>query len=505
MHRFTASVGVSLVLIFSSFGGANLAQAVVTVPTPSTEFAESAPLLITAYQTRLAGTEVAAVEVYNDADEPVDLSDWALWAVTKVSEKIELRVDSVFDGLLLPGEHAVFAQEPNATFQIIEQTANANLLASLEMTYLGVEHNFKSVTATIKDSSDAAYFRTYTSTGYSTASAPFATVPVRPFYDDGLYVPLIAAPEGLKIVEVYPYSSDCAPNDQSVLCGDYVKLWNNSDNIISLDGLVLRTDSNSKNRESSNTITLVGSLPADGYLSIWQTNQGSPLSLTNSGGYVWLEEEWSAQLFEDTMQGYGAAGVSKQGFSYALGADGLWQWSTTPSPDGENKLTPIVEMIVECPEGKYRSPETGRCRTIEEAVNALSTCDEGCERNPVTNRCRKLALATSSLTPCLEGQERNPATNRCRSIAKAIAELLPCDEGYERNPATNRCRKVAGVSTPPAAAFPVIKEGASSINNAGWIAFGVVTLLALGYAVWEWRYELSSWAKRLATTARRQK
>ena len=155
--------------------------------------------------------------------------------------------------------------------------------------------------------------------------------------------------------------------------------------------------------------------------------------------------------------------------------------------------------LVECPSGKYRSPETNRCRAIEEAVNELASCPEGQSRNPATNRCRSVAAPSSvsaSLVPCGEGQERNPLTNRCRSIASAVAELLPCDEGYERNPSTNRCRKIP-LSDVPLAAYPVepMKQTAQSMGM--WWAVAGILAAASAYAVWEWRREITQLVTRI--------
>ncbi len=70
----------------------------------------------------------------------------------------------------------------------------------------------------------------------------------------------------------------------------------------------------------------------------------------------------------------------------------------------------------------------------------LKPCpQENQERNPETNRCR--STETKTLTPCLEGQERNPETNRCRSINSG-PNYVPCGPNQERNPQTNRCRTV---------------------------------------------------------------
>ncbi len=477
------------------FGGATPARALELTKTPSSEFLPTAPVLITGYQTAGAATTLRALEVYNASDVPVSLGDWAVSVVLQDGTSHDIGASTVYRTWLLPRSHVVYSTSPTTTYQLSDDT-QPGAIASIQLRYTAdANTSYKVASAIVKDTTDAAVFRTYTTTGYSTASQPFAATPIRAFYDDGLY----SAPQtagDVQIVEVYPYSSDCAPNDTSVLCSDYVKITNMGSSDISLDDYVLRTDSNSTSPTSSNTFTLAGKLAPGDFMVIHQTDTGQPMSLTNSGGYVWLEDAWGFARYDATLTKYAAATSSEQGLSYAVAADGTWAWSTTPEPLGANVITPPVVAIAECPAGKYRNPDTGRCRTIEETMNELSACDEGYERNPTTNRCRKIATVAATLTPCLEGQERNPVTNRCRSIASAVAELLPCDEGYERNPTTNRCRKVAATDM-PAAAFPVTPVQPTAADTAGWVAFGVVTSLALGYGVWEWRVEIAMLGRRL--------
>lgn len=471
------------------------AYALEVATTPTNEFVASAPLLITGYQLAEGAQNIAAIEVYNASDLPVNLADWAMYAVLRDTSSQLISTVTTYAGWLLPGEHVVYSTSDTTTYRLNSQK-QAAVIGSLELRFTGSGVGYKAAVALMKDQSDLAFFRTYTSTGYSLATQPFSSAPARVFYDDGLYQAPSSA-GALKIVEVYPYGSDCAPNDESIFCGDYIKLMNSGAEAIDLSDFALRTDSSSTSRTAANTFTLGGTLNTGEYLAVYKTDAGSRISLTNSGGYVWLEDAWGMLRFDTTITKYESAGVNEQGYAYALTQDDIWTWTTTPQPTAQNNITVPVVVVAECPDGKYRNPDTGRCRTIEEAVNALSICEEGYERNPVTNRCRKVAtVASATLTPCLEGQERNPATNRCRSIASAVAELLPCEEGYERNPDTNRCRKVNG-SVMPAADFPVAPVKAAAYDAAGWWAFGAVLAVVVGYGAWEWRAEIASFARRV--------
>lgn len=157
------------------------------------------------------------------------------------------------------------------------------------------------------------------------------------------------------------------------------------------------------------------------------------------------------------------------GQSWAL-IDGAWQYTNQPTPGAANKASLYVEaepdatdttVAAPCPAGKYRHPETGRCR----------------------------AVATTTLTPCKDNQYRSEETNRCRTIVAASA-VKPCKDNQYRSEATGRCRNlpVAGV---PDAAFAVQTIKDTGMVFVGWWALGGVGLLAIGYGVWEWHRDIA--------------
>jgi hypothetical protein len=155
-----------------------------------------------------------------------------------------------------------------------------------------------------------------------------------------------------------------------------------------------------------------------------------------------------------------------------------------------NEELGVTTLLAPCPEGKFRNPDTNRCKTFETAVSELQPCDEDEYRNPETNRCNKVSPTTSSLTPCKPGQERNPETNRCRNITSASI-LAPCPEGQERNPETNRCRKIGvlGATTDdiPTVSDIAVEPTAGSIN---WTVIAVAVFGTFGYMIYEWRSEI---------------
>lgn len=160
--------------------------------------------------------------------------------------------------------------------------------------------------------------------------------------------------------------------------------------------------------------------------------------------------------------------------------------------------------LAPCKPGQYRSPETGRCRNIGK-LKTQTPCREGYYRSEITGRCRSIAAtAAKTLKPCPDGKFRNPATGRCKKIAADSDVLKECAEGFERNPKTKRCRKVALASAPKTGFAP---EQVKQVTGAmwGWWVLGGVSLLAVGYAGWQWRWEIGRAAAWLKHTIMRGK
>ena len=149
-----------------------------------------------------------------------------------------------------------------------------------------------------------------------------------------------------------------------------------------------------------------------------------------------------------------------------------------------------------CPAGQYRHPETRRCRKIEVA-KTIAPCKDGYYRSEETGRCRSIASAAAkTLKPCPEGQFRNSSTGRCKKIASTDDIAKECPEGFERNPQTKRCRKIKSANMPTVgSAAAEVKQIAGA--TWGWWVFGGVSLLAVGYGVWQWRWEISQFVGKI--------
>ena len=161
--------------------------------------------------------------------------------------------------------------------------------------------------------------------------------------------------------------------------------------------------------------------------------------------------------------------------------------------------TPPVESP--CPVGQYRHPETRRCRK-NEAEKTITPCKDGYYRSEETGRCRSIvSAAAKTLKPCPEGQFRNSSTGRCKKIASTDDIAKECPEGFERNPQTKRCRKIKSANMPTVgSAAAEVKQVAGA--TWGWWVFGGVSLLAVGYGVWQWRWEISQFVRKIRERVR---
>jgi hypothetical protein len=230
---------------------------------------------------------------------------------------------------------------------------------------------------------------------------------------------------------------------------------------------------------------------------VWELANGT---ISNGGGSVILQRDGA----ETRQYQYINTGVGRV-VNYQIGKnEGVV--SNIPTPGTANQQSTSAEEVLtdaetsqlsDCGAGKYRSPETNRCRTIEVATS-LTPCAADQERNPETNRCRKVATTASTLTPCKAGQERNPETNRCRQVATTASDLKPCAEGQERNPETNRCRKVAAngnLGSPLDGA----QEGSTSSGSSKYTPLVVAALAVgcLGYGLYEYRSELRNMLQKI--------
>lgn len=234
---------------------------------------------------------------------------------------------------------------------------------------------------------------------------------------------------------------------------EYIELFNETSALVDLTGCILKVGSQQQ--------VLSGSIEP-GYkvfygLTLPNSAGGQVMFITNT--YA-VSVTYPANMGDDQAYGY---------------IDGEWQDGLTPTPGAANVLpadTPTDnsdsgEELASCGPGKYRSPETNRCRNASTAALTLVACGPGETRNPETNRCKKTTSSASTLTPCQPGQERSPETNRCRKVASAKT--------------TN----------------PLSNPASTAKKPVSYYVIAVVAALAVAYAIFEYRSQIRNFVVRL--------
>ena len=251
---------------------------------------------------------------------------------------------------------------------------------------------------------------------------------------------------------------------------EFIEIYNPNTNEIALGDYYLMIG---QSLEKKHAFPEGAVVPAQSYLFF--TNSDIKFSLRNDHSQVAI-----FRVNDDSLVG----GIidymnPDDGMSWAV-FDGIWMYTNQPTPGEENRPSftetetgDVEEEKVEqkslqqkplpCPAGKFRNPETNRCKTIVVA-SLPKPCKEGQERNPETNRCRNIAVATNTPKPCKDGQERNPDTNRCRTVPS-----MPVDVDYE---------VLGDIKEEQQTTWPWILAAAM-------VGVGIV-----GYGVWEWRQEI---------------
>lgn len=427
--------------------------------TPSPVLDDS-PLIITGYST---STSLDYVQIYNPTDIPINLNGWRLEVVAKDGAKKELAklADWIAPSNYLIASNGVAVTGADFIFDATGMMVGSTIRLASD-TYLPHDIMVDKVGMYQRKKSTKTY--EYLTTFESTTNPSL--------YGGGFYTYESKTP--LQVYEVLAHPRMCSPLDVSLDCNDYVKLYNPSDTPIDLSTVRLRIGYNGQESTASNTYILSGQILPGHYIVIDQDETGRPISVTNGGGYVWLEDAYGIVRYDTTVQNYDdASSETRQGQAWTYDTvDNTWKWTATPTPvDGPNILTTdsapavatLAKVYAACEPGEYRSEDTHRCRSSVSLANAtLALCDADEFRNTATGRCNKIVASDDKSCPV--GQERNPTTGRCRLIQTAITEP----------------------------AFAVEPMEKASGQFMGWWTIGGVGTLAAGYGIWEWRKEL--WA-----------
>lgn len=492
---------LSLLFIFLPAAGA---AEVIDAPPPTTT--QSSPLIITAYQ---SSHSVHFVQIYNNSDTPFLLDNWMVEALLHDgSQEVEQSLASL-SGWIAPRDYILISDGSINGSDIV--FTNPLPTSGQSVLKIILKHNQYALQEAIPVTHLQNEFmqRNKTTSGaFSTASQPFSKAVFNDssqLYGHGYYE--LPNETSLQIVEILPNSRDCSPAEADTACGDYIKVYNPTNQTIVLDDFSLRAGYKGQSSSVSNSFSMTGDLAPGEYETINLRNDNALISLTNTGGFAWIEDVYGLKSYDNTIVEYpDASSTTKKGASWAYNStENIWKWGV-PSPGGANTFPEEIEVggsgsggsgsLKPCRADQFRNPETNRCKLISSTSSVLKPCRDDQYRNPETNRCKSIASASSTLKPCAADQYRNPETNRCKKISSSTSSLKPCKPNQERNLGTNRCRKVVKNTAVAGAVDEIPQDSASSKNLAPWLiglAGGGVVL----YGIYEWRTEITEATLRL--------
>lgn len=255
---------------------------------------------------------------------------------------------------------------------------------------------------------------------------------------------------GLQFSEIFSYYE----SDQSE---QFIEIYNPLDYDINLSGCQVRYKKKS--------YQLSGIIGSDRYSARFATDFRLTKNPTSANTIELIDVD-GGKVDEVTYYNGQKKATAYAWFGFQENGEEQWLQTYTPTPGSANDY----QQYKTCPSGKVINEATGNC------VNATNL--------------------DTTLKPCPAGKYRNPLTGRCKSIASATKSLKPCPDGYERNPDTNRCRKIkqnTGANHP-------LSATESQAVASSFVALGavlVLIVLALGYIVFQFRYEIAKFFRRL--------
>src|SRR5690606_11964410 len=106
----------------------------------------------------------------------------------------------------------------------------------------------------------------------------------------------------------------------------------------------LRSDSGGLKSTAINTLNLTGILQPGHYFTVQKRTSGEFLSLTNSGGQIWLQDVYGVVDYDVYVSYPDASLDSKKGFSWAYDLkDSKWKWMN-PAPNMPNYWEPANDI-----------------------------------------------------------------------------------------------------------------------------------------------------------------
>lgn len=231
---------------------------------------------------------------------------------------------------------------------------------------------------------------------------------------------------------------------------EFVELHNSTGQPINLGACGIKTNGKTYNFEATD------SLAVNEYKAYYDGQTG--LTLLNGGGTVEITPAGAEKVVYPAL-------ADDQAYSLVSGS---WQITGLATPGASNQASlaepltgsNMVDITI-CAVGKFRNPETGRCKNLPAVSTAPKACAADQERNVQTGRCRKITVVGSTQKPCTAEQERSPQTGRCRK--KAVATTMKTKKDQD----------------PPAKTKPSY-----------WIMLTVASAI-VGYGAYEYRHDIT--------------
>lgn len=274
-----------------------------------------------------------------------------------------------------------------------------------------------------------------------------------PSFDGVLFEEVVEEPVmvsqcmGVEFSEILSYY-ETLPSEQ------FIELFNHTAESINLEGCLLKY----KNKY----YPLAGMIAAEGYLA-WYPNDFKLTKNPTTSNMIELID-----VNGDVLDKLVYINGQRKGTSYALiGHDDkggeIWRVTYAPTPGESNNY------------------------------QEFKTCEEGKVLNEATGNCVKVTSVAEKI--CGEGQYLNLLTGRCRKIPEDTG-VKECKEGYYLNEETGRCKKLKNND---GTSYALVPETYSESSNfvALWLVLGVV-LAGLVYVIYEFRFEIKKFIKKLA-------
>lgn len=221
---------------------------------------------------------------------------------------------------------------------------------------------------------------------------------------------------------VSPMITELLPNPATPLTDatdEYIELYNPNSTPFGLDGYSLEVGTSTVRSYSfdEDAALLAGSYKA-------YTSAETRLSLTNSGGQVRLRDT-EGQIVSETTA-YGAAGDNQ---AWTI-SEGVWKWTSTPTPGAPNVITAIAAKAVKA--AATKKPATQKAAKTTKAK--VATAKKVKAKKPAKKKDKKTKVATLASAT---SEKPKPPIHYGILVAVAVAAVLYGLYEY-RNDISNR-------------------------------------------------------------------